>query len=473
MPVDFMEDYGRWTLWKIEEKEDLAENQESKRIRLDEDLEDEDEEENLTRIDKPVRINPKFPTLLELIDFDDPIIKKMLVQKTGIDKILLCPRFNDVLSQPSSCLDSTLKVQGVGLDGKVCEVDLSVLKEEDVAIMGYHINQCFNPRDQAKNLVFWGGPDIHHNWAEFFQQLQDIDSNIHKKYSPHKRSNVSPVETEACVARLAARGLLINKGEKEKLAATEPEHGEQTQEPFYPFSSIAASDPFSANPVNERLCASFAARGLSLSLAGPSRRVNYHAGEGDGGARGNDENDQPGDVIIYDRTAGGTSGQGASGLRAMLEARGLLRVEGGRAVLRMQRPEEQEEEEEESEESDWEGEEETEEDDSEAEEWYRNYVRQRELEAQGGRQQESSDDSMRSIPEGSMRSIPEDSMRSIPEDEGSDKITERLDIIVSERVTEGLHEEKENSNEDPDSLSEDFIKEILSEQIDDFMDKIN
>merc|ERR1719186_671186 len=466
MPVDFMEDYGRWTLWKIEEKEDVAEDQEAKRIRLDEDLEDEEEEENLTKIDEPVRINTKFPTLLELIDFDDPIIKKMLVQKTGIDKILLCPRFNDVLSQPSSCLDSTLKVQGLGLDGKVCEVDLNVLKEEDVAIMGYHINQCFNPRDQAKNLVFWGGPDIRHNWPEFSQQLQDIDSNIHKKYSHHKRSNVSPVETEACVARLAARGLLINKGEKEKLAASEPAPREENEEPFYPFSSIAASDPFSANPVNEQLSASFAARGLSLSLAGPSRRINYHAGEEDGGSRGNHDNDQPGDVIIYDRTAGGTSGQGASGLRAMLEARGLLRVEGGRAVLRMQRPEEQEEEEE-SEESDWEEEEEeeTEEDDSEAEEWYRNYVRQRELEAQGGRQQESSDDSM--------PSIPEDSMPSLPEDDGSDKITEQLDIIVSQGVTEGLHEEKENSNEDPDSLSEDFIKEILSEQIDDFMDKIN
>merc|ERR1719186_508074 len=138
----------------------------------------------------------------------------------------------------------------------------------------------------------------------------------------------------------------------------------------------------------------------------------------------------------------------------------------------MQRPEEQEEEE--SEESDWEGEEEeTEEDDSEAEEWYRNYVRQRELETQGGRSQESSDDSMRSLLEDSMPSIPEDSMPSLPEDDSSDRITEQLDIIVSERVTEGLHEEKENSNEDPDSLSEDFIKEILSEQIDDFMDKIN
>ena len=43
----------------------------------------------------PRSTHPLFPTVLELLDCDSPWLKKFLVDKTGIDKILVVPKFEE------------------------------------------------------------------------------------------------------------------------------------------------------------------------------------------------------------------------------------------------------------------------------------------------------------------------------------------------------------------------------------------
>jgi len=314
-----------------------------------------EEDEKRSRIEAPVQIHPSFPTVLELLEFDDPIIKEMLIEETGIDKIFVCPRFNDILSNPScSLVDSKFKVQGVGTDGKVCEVNMSQVKEGDVAVMGYHMSQCFSQTEYDKNLPFWGGPDIRHNWPEFEKMLKGIDSKIEIKCSPPKLSN--PLETKDCVARLAARGILISNGNKKPVDSENSLKPDD--EPFYPFTSLINSDLFFINPVNEQLYASLASRGLSLSLAdtkevqcsgGASEDVRYASEDVRYASEDVDDedlpdledridgSDEPGDVIIYE-------GASAGGFRAELEVQGMFRVDGGVAILKMYRVQEHDEE---------------------------------------------------------------------------------------------------------------------------------
>jgi len=312
-------------------------------------LDEIDLDENRSRIEAPVQIHPNYPTVLELLDFDDPIIKEMLIQETGIDKIFVCPLFTDLLSNPScSLVNSRVKVQCVGTDGNICEVNMSKVKEGDVAVMGYHVSQCFSQTERDKNLPFWGGPDIRHNWPEFEQMLKGIDSKIEKIYSPPKLSD--SLETKDCVARLAARGILVSNENKNPM---KPE-----EEPFYPFTSLVNSDLFSINPVNEQLYASLASRGLSLSLAdmeevqpsgGASEDVRYASQDVRYASEDVDDedlpdledridgSDEPGDVIIYE-------GASAGGFRAELEVQGMFRVDGGVAILKMYRVQEHDEE---------------------------------------------------------------------------------------------------------------------------------
>jgi len=416
LPINFHE--------PMNEASDTKPEPSSKRIRLDEDL--ENQEVNISKVEVPARIHPDFPTLLELLDIDDPIIKRMLIQKTGIDKILACPRFTDIMSQSSSGFDSLLKVdsvQGVGMDGKVCEVNVSSLKAGDVAVMGYHVNQCFTNSEQAKNLVFWGGPDIRHNWPIFAQQLEEIDSNIERKSSPLKKVDYKPsdpVETTACMARLAARGLLVSSG-KNKPVVAEPDQAEAVDDnTFYPFHSLAKSDPFSVNPVGDELYTSLAARGLSLSLAQPSTGSSRNLDESESSGSGQSDGDHPGDVIIFDRAGASTD---TSGLRAMLEARGMLRIDGGRATLRIEGFEENDEDSDDSDadEDDEENDEEDTEDDEDSEEWYRNYINQRVAGAQGG----ISDDVMGQDPteDDDLKEILDDSKgQDLTEDESSAEV---------------------------------------------------
>ena len=43
----------------------------------------------------PLPSHPQFPSVLDLLDCDSPWLKKFLVDKAGIDKILVVPKFED------------------------------------------------------------------------------------------------------------------------------------------------------------------------------------------------------------------------------------------------------------------------------------------------------------------------------------------------------------------------------------------
>ena len=58
----------------------------------------EDEEEDSLYSRAPPPVHHLFPTVLELLDCDTPWLKKLLVDKVGIDKILLVPKFEEETS---------------------------------------------------------------------------------------------------------------------------------------------------------------------------------------------------------------------------------------------------------------------------------------------------------------------------------------------------------------------------------------
>ena len=59
----------------------------------------------------PLPSHPLFPSVLELLDCDSPWLKKFLVDKTGIDKILVVPRFEDATSHVEN-IDSKYTLAG-------------------------------------------------------------------------------------------------------------------------------------------------------------------------------------------------------------------------------------------------------------------------------------------------------------------------------------------------------------------------
>ena len=62
-----------------------------------EEEEDHKDNESLYSL-PPTSTHPLFPTVLELLDCDSPWLKSFLVEKAGIDKILVVPKFEEATS---------------------------------------------------------------------------------------------------------------------------------------------------------------------------------------------------------------------------------------------------------------------------------------------------------------------------------------------------------------------------------------
>jgi len=147
----------------------------SKKSKLDDegDLTENSEDPN-EEIEPILKSHPKFPTLLELLDFDTPIIKEVLIHRCQIDNELIVPQVFDCLNFPD-LFETSFLAKGVDSDGEVKGIPMDTFRERDGACINDVQPANEMNRFSTEQVLFWGGPDIRHNWPEFSQQLDAID----------------------------------------------------------------------------------------------------------------------------------------------------------------------------------------------------------------------------------------------------------------------------------------------------------
>ncbi|XP_023336215.1 uncharacterized protein LOC111707352 isoform X2 [Eurytemora carolleeae] len=175
---------------KLEEEEG-----DSKKQKLEE--EDEEEEDSIYSCIR-VQSNPHFPTILELLDIDHPVILKALVDRFKIDRLLLVPNLEKFILHQEK---------------------YSGLIEKGFEIIGRSYGLARN------QLLYWGGTDVRNRWEEFSKQLADMDQPTKSSevkcrsklnlpvacIGTSSSSSNSETSAESLVAILAARGISLTR----------------------------------------------------------------------------------------------------------------------------------------------------------------------------------------------------------------------------------------------------------------------
>jgi len=147
----------------------------TKEVKYDIDTEDNqaapqaENEDDLYSI-APLPSHPIFPSVLELLDCDSPWLKKFLVDKAGIDKILVVPRFEDATSHLEN-IDSKYTLAGVDETGSVCHLQCGSIEEYEGAFVGDVEYPASNFNGEGYKVHFWGGRDIRDRWPLFARDL--------------------------------------------------------------------------------------------------------------------------------------------------------------------------------------------------------------------------------------------------------------------------------------------------------------
>jgi len=176
-----------------------------------------------------------FPTILELLDIDHPVVEEALKSKYRIDKKLVVPALGSLILQQNKypdLLQTGLEIIGRDQEGKVSIINPEKdLMETDTAVVGYleNVNNFDVPMG---HLQFWGGRDIRDRWSEFSKQLAAVDTGdssenllrtnrmklpvipMMSASSPAARAveeAVATSNTKDLEALMAARGISITK----------------------------------------------------------------------------------------------------------------------------------------------------------------------------------------------------------------------------------------------------------------------
>eukprot|EP00092_Neocalanus_flemingeri_P095820 GFUD01121926.1.p1 GENE.GFUD01121926.1~~GFUD01121926.1.p1 ORF type:complete len:409 (+),score=125.20 GFUD01121926.1:39-1265(+) len=120
-----------------------------------------------------------FPTVLELLDCDSPWLKKMLIEKAGIDKILVVPKIEEVTKHMKD-IGAQFTVAGLDMSGAVCKLDCGALAREQWAVERvelYMDPQAATFSREGVGLHFWGGRDVRQRWPVFEDIMEGMDGN--------------------------------------------------------------------------------------------------------------------------------------------------------------------------------------------------------------------------------------------------------------------------------------------------------
>jgi len=194
----------------------------------DEDYDEGDGAQDIYRTRNPV-VSENFPTILELLDIDHPVIEKTLINKFNIDRVLVVPKLEEfILNQEkyAKLIPKGMEIAGWDQDGNVSKIDPEKdFVETDNAVMGYMEKvQCLDLGDQ--HLLFWRGADIRHRWKEFERQLTETGEEKHvrkeKRFPPSSLLNLEtssstcsyPLDDiDAIDAMLEARGISVTRSQ--------------------------------------------------------------------------------------------------------------------------------------------------------------------------------------------------------------------------------------------------------------------
>lgn len=161
----------------------------------------EKEEETIYSYSEPTLMNQNFPTLLELLDIDNIVLKRWLITKFGIDKLLVIPRLDQILLQQSNSFESLnipedFELIGLDCDGLVSKMKPSAdVKVTDLATVIF-LDNIKPLRDvvQTEEVMFWGGADVRNRWNKFADQLsQPEPQNMVRKQLSKKNSGLPSV----------------------------------------------------------------------------------------------------------------------------------------------------------------------------------------------------------------------------------------------------------------------------------------
>jgi len=141
---------------------------------LDHDEDVQEEEHGGLYCTAPQPAHPLFPTVLELLECDSPWLKKFLVDKVGIDKILVVPKFEEATNHIEN-IEAQFTLAGLDDDGSVCHLQCGALVRHEGAVVGYVDYPASNYNGEGKGLHFWGGRDIGGRWPVFEQVLLGIN----------------------------------------------------------------------------------------------------------------------------------------------------------------------------------------------------------------------------------------------------------------------------------------------------------
>jgi len=167
----------------------------------EEDNEDEDYDENNKEESKSIYIpeeltNKEFPTILELLSIDHPVVMELLKNKCQVDASLVVPQFDEFLHHPS-LLESSQLVVGCDSDGKVAGVRPATFSQGGGAVLGYIETPNMVMSRYSQQVVFWGGRDIRDKWPQFAKQLEKLD--LEKAQTPSITQKVNKMNMPVAV----------------------------------------------------------------------------------------------------------------------------------------------------------------------------------------------------------------------------------------------------------------------------------
>jgi len=153
----------------------------SKKRKSNEEGEDGDDEENVGLQDiyataRPPVKHKQFPTILELLDIDIPVVEALVKDRSSVESTIIVPDFDSFLHYPSLMTEKEMTLVGRDGDGKVATVRPSSFSSgnADNIVVGAIENPLTIGPPQEVGV--WAGQDIRSRWPEFEAQLARLDA---------------------------------------------------------------------------------------------------------------------------------------------------------------------------------------------------------------------------------------------------------------------------------------------------------
>jgi len=137
---------------------------------------DEEEVKDIYAGAMPPVKHPQFPSILELLDIDIPVVEALVKDRSSVESILIVPDFDSFLHYPSLMAEKEMTLVGKDGDGKVATVrpsSFSAGNADNIVVGAIENPLTIGP---PQEVGVWAGQDIRGRWPEFEAQLARLDA---------------------------------------------------------------------------------------------------------------------------------------------------------------------------------------------------------------------------------------------------------------------------------------------------------